>query len=438
MKELDTFTQRPLETLLIYLTIFISSVTFFTTPFEGYFHYVIFILFLPFFISKFGFPKLPFQILLLPLLIGIFQIGLGNNSAELFLKIFIGVLLSTSFYFYVFEYYDLDVNRLFRLYIKGCKIVSYIGLIQWLSYEIHFSFGYDYSWLFNKWGLVSNEAGGLRINSIFSEPAQFAIVLAPAVFVAIHGLIFRTDQYLRPFECLLIILVEFLSTASTGYIGFFVILLLLLVNYGYFMNLLLGFGALFALGSAIYSYVPEFHSRIDSSIGLWVDEDLSVKNVNSSSFVLYNNFHIAVENFKHSYFIGTGLGSHKIAFEKYSLTRNKGVLNFAFNKSDANSMFLRLLSETGIIGVVFILVVLYKCYIRKKPEEEDGHWIISNALLVLIILSLLRQGNYFLNGFPFIVWLYYYNFIDYRAKAIENNKVMEETVSEANYLQNQS
>jgi hypothetical protein len=29
-------------------------------------------------------------------------------------------------------------------------------------------------------------------------------------------------------------------------------------------------------------------------------------------------------------------------------------------------------------------------------------------MLVIIILYLLRQGNYFLNGFPLFMWMYYY------------------------------
>ncbi|HXC04054.1 MAG TPA: hypothetical protein VNZ86_04830 [Bacteroidia bacterium] len=419
MKEIEKFSPKPFETLLIYLTIFISSLTFFDTPFEGYFHYLIFLLFFPFFINHLGLPKVPFQLLLIPLVIGIFQVVMGNNTVQLFLKIFIGVMLSTSFYYYVFEYYNMDLERLFRLYLKGCKICCYIGLVQWVSYKVGFTPGYNYSWLLNKWAIVASAGGGLRVNSIFAEPAQFSIVMAPAVFVAFYSLILRTNKYFDPLESALIILLELLSTASTGYIGFFVVFLLLLANYGYFVNLLLGVVVAIAFGTAIYAYVPEFRSRVDSSIGLWIDEDLSVKNVNSSSFVLYNNFHIAKENFFNSYGLGTGLGSHKVAFDKYTLTRNTNILNFAFNKSDANSMFLRLWSETGIVGIFFILVLIFKCYVRRSDDDDDLHWVISNSMLVLIILSLFRQGNYFLNGFPFILWFYYYNFIIHKARKKE-------------------
>jgi hypothetical protein len=363
--------QKPIETLLIFLTVFISSITFFTSPFEGYFHYLIFALYFPFFFMRFGFPKIPFQLLFLPLVFGVLHIFLGNNSAALFWKIFLGIFLSTSFYFYVILYYEMNIDRLFRFYLRGCYLVCIIGLVQWVSYKIGFAPGYDYTWLFNKWGLVPSGNGGLRVNSVFAEPSQFATVIIPAVFVSFYSLFTQTIKYQNHYKSILIIFMSIMTTASTGYIGIFIILILLTMNYGHFVNFIGGIGAAILLGFIIYSYVPEFHSRIDSAIGLWVDEDLSVNNVNSSSFVLYNNLHVATENFKNNPLTGTGLGSHSFAFEKYSLTKNKGVLKFTFNKSDANSMLLRLISETGLMGVGFVLLVIFRFYIRRDPDEED-------------------------------------------------------------------
>jgi hypothetical protein len=416
--------QKSIETFLIFTTIFVSSITFFTTPFEGYFHYLIFLLFFPFFIFKYGFPQMPFKILLLPLIAGLYHISVGDDTWELFLKIFLGVLLSTSFYFYVFKYYDMDLERLFRLYLRGCVVVSWIGIVQWVSYKVGFKPGYDYNWLFNKWGLVASENGGLRVNSIFAEPAQFSIVLIPAVFIATQGLMTRSQTYLSSFQSFIVILVVILSTSSTGYIGFFVILLLLIMNYGHVMNLVIGLGAIIILASIMYTSVPEFQSRVDSTIGLWVNEDLSVNNVNSSSFVLYNNFHIASENFKSNIFTGTGLGSHKIAFDKYSLTRRRGFLLFENNQSDANSLLLRLMSETGLSGLIFILLLVFRCYVsRKADERNEVSWIISNSILPMLILCMIRQGNYFLNGLPFFFMLYYYNYLDYKNKKEEYQNI---------------
>ena len=59
-------------------------------------------------------------------------------------------------------------------------------------------------------------------------------------------------------------------------------------------------------GYAAYYNLDEFRSRVDTSIGLWIENDFDIKNTNSSSFVLYNNLHVAAENLKEHPIFGTG------------------------------------------------------------------------------------------------------------------------------------
>jgi hypothetical protein len=75
---------------------------------------------------------------------------------------------------------------------------------------------------------------------------------------------------------------------------------------------------------------------------------------------------------------------------------------------DANSMALRLMSETGIYGLVVMFFILFKCWIFKQRAASEEHWVMSNGIALIIILYLARQGHYFLNGFPFFLWLYFY------------------------------
>lgn len=404
-------------TLLIFISVFVSSITFFNSPFEGYLHYIVFLILLPGFYARFGIPKTPFKLLFLPFVLGVLQIYSGNNTWPGFMKIFIGVLLSASFYQYVMMHYKFNTEQIFSYYMKGAYIVSIIGIIEVISYYIGFTPGYDYRWIFNKWGLVPNSSGGIRMNSIFSEASQCAIMIAPAAFVVIYNIIFRKNYFIHTQKGLLILIATVLTTSSTGFIGFFISGILIMLNHAKISNFIGASVLFFALGSLLYGNSPEFKKRVDSGLGLWLEEDFSVENVNSSSFVLYNNYHIAIENFKSNPIAGSGLGSHAVAFEKYSLTKQAGILNIEFNKSDANSMFLRLLSETGILGIVFIFIFIFKFYVvRNKKHSESQHWIIGSALLVIIILYLLRQGNYFINGFPLFMWMYYYNYTDYKAK----------------------
>ena len=46
-----------------------------------------------------------------------------------------------------------------------------------------------------------------------------------------------------------------------------------------------------------YNNVSDFSNRVDSARGLWLEKDFNIDNTNNSSFVLYNNLHIAKKKF---------------------------------------------------------------------------------------------------------------------------------------------
>ena len=84
------------------------------------------------------------------------------------------------------------------------------------------------------------------------------------------------------------------------------------------------------------------------------------------------------------------------------------MIDLNFNKADANSMLLRLLSETGLYGVIIMLSFVIYNIVPRNKSANDTNWLVSNGILVVILVYLMRQGHYFINGFPFFLWLYYY------------------------------
>ena len=58
------------------------------------------------------------------------------------------------------------------------------------------------------------------------------------------------------------------------------------------------------------------------------------------------------------------------------------------------------------------MIFIFKGFIYKIDNQNDNHKIrknISHALFVLLVLVLIRQGNYMLNGLPLLFMLYYFN-----------------------------
>jgi O-antigen ligase len=222
-----------------------------------------------------------------------------------------------------------------------------------------------------------------------------------------------------------IIIAYLLTFSSLGILGIFLTVLFLLLNFGFFKYAII-FVPIFFFGfKYAYEEIPEFKERYDGTIEVFSKQNIRDYDVHGSSFVLYNNYHVATENFIRHPLFGTGLGSHAVAFEEYTLTNlDSNVVQITFNKADANSMFLRIMSETGLYGLIFIVIFFIKCWVFKQRSVDQEHWIISNALALIILLYLARQGHYFLNGFPLFLWMYYFNWKD-------NKKLRDQAKKEA-------
>lgn len=409
--------------LFIYISIFVNSLVFFKEPFEFYLGYLVYLLLLPTFLTRFGFNKYLIVIFSILFINGLFNIIIGNDTSAQFFKVFVGLFLSYFFYYYVVLEFKFNVEQLFKWYLYGCYLAAIIGIIQFISFQLGFFYGYNYHWLLNKWGVAKGGNFGIRVNSIFGEPTYLGAVLSASFFVALYNLFKREPYYLTRFQSLVIIIVYLLSFSGLGQTGIFLSLFFLAVNFGLIRYIFIAIPAAILLFNVMYDNSKDFRERYDGIIQLFTTGKFELGKTHGSSFILYNNYVVAMKNVKNNVLLGSGIGSHPVAFEKYSLGKDIKVYGFNLNSADANSMLLRLISETGVFGVSIFLFIIFKFYVKRDENRDTYHWLISNGILVMILLNLFRQGHYFLNGFPFFVMLYIYNSISYK-KYLETNELI--------------
>lgn len=415
--------------IFIYISIFINSYVFFKEPFEFYFGYLIFVVLLPGFIFRYGINRTLFYIFFILFCIGIGNILSGDNTAAQFFKVFTGLMLSYFFYYYVIVEFNFDIEQLFKWYLKGCYIAALIGVVQFFSFHLNFKPGYDFRWVLNKWGVIPGGNFGIRINSIFGEPTYLGTVLSAAFFVSLFNLFQKVPYYLTRFQSIIIIVIYILSFSGLAQVGIIFSLIFLALSYGFIRYVIFFVPLGILIVTFMYNNIRDFRDRYDSLVDLFTHGKFVLGQTHGSSFILYNNYRVALENFKTNFLFGTGVGSHPIAFEKYSIAKEIKVYGFNLNSADANSMLLRLISETGTFGVGIFFFIIFKCYVKRDAFYPTNHWLISNAILIMILLNLFRQGHYFLNGFPLFVLLYYFNSIAYK-EHIENNGLLPATAIE--------
>ncbi|MBL7935969.1 MAG: hypothetical protein JNM51_09220, partial [Bacteroidia bacterium] len=383
-------------------------------PFEFYVGYIIYVALLPGFVIRFGFNRNMFFIFLILFVTGLVHVLLDNNSSAQFFKVFIGLFLSYFFYYYVVLELDYDVEQLFKWYLKGAYITSILGIFQFIFFQIGYVSGYRFFNVFNKWGIITGGNFGIRVNSVFAEPTHLGAVLSSAFFIALYNLMRKETFGLTRFQSIIVVITYLLSFSGLGQVGIFLSFIFLAISFGLIRYIFVLIPIVILLFNFLYNNVSEFKDRLDSTFGLFFGgEKFELGKTHGSSFILYNNYVVAFENFKSNFLFGTGIGSHPTAFERYSIAKDISVWGFNLNSADANSMFLRLVSETGLFGVLIFLIIMVKCYVKRDINHLTYHWLVSNSILIMILLNLFRQGHYFLNGFPFFVIIYYYNSVSY-------------------------
>ncbi|MDQ6481885.1 hypothetical protein [Dyadobacter sp. LHD-138] len=382
-----------------------------------YYYYVLVIVLFPILLFKyrtidFGL----FAVLLFLFVTGLINVSLGNNELFSFSKIYLSITIFYCFYFYIIKSKDFDLAYLFRLYFKASLVTAFIGFVQFFSYLVRFKPGYNLSWLGLR-VIAPGELGGnllYPIHSITSEPAAFSLLLAPAVYMSLFSFTKKELPFpISKSQAILIISSFILTQSSTGFFALFIALILINFHRINFSRVLIASVTLSAVFITLYSVSIKFKDRLDSSIGLLTGEIIADAieggDTNGSSLILFNHFIIAKKNASDHPF-GTGLGSHHVAFYKYNTLKawftGFGPDATVLNINDANSLFSRILSETGYVGIFLTILFIMKYFIRSGPPYLV---MINHSCLVAIFTALLRQGHYFILGLPFFILCYYYS-----------------------------
>jgi hypothetical protein len=174
----------------------------------------------------------------------------------------------------------------------------------------------------------------------------------------------------------------------------------------------------------------EFNIKFSQTIDAFTNNSTKkedINELNTSSFALYSNYVIAKASFSEMPLTGTGLGTHETNYKKYfsQFFDEDFIIRYgAFNTADANSMFVRLMSETGLLGLGLFFIFLFKYFILRKgyadPDLRD-YTLINQSIFIWFIVRLVRTGNYFGNGFFLFFFIYYIS-----KKIIDNKRKKEQ------------
>lgn len=386
-----------------------------TLAFDLYYSYIFFILFLIILIANTGRIVFPPRWFMAGtgfiFLVSLFVIIINDMMSFSYWKQVFGILFTSIVYYNVLHYYRFDIRRVFRLYLRFAYWVALFGVFDNILHitGIHIT------------KKIQTGALQFREFSIMGEPFFLALALTPAVTYYLCFLRYAWKK--RKTQFIIILLCYFLTYSSIAVAGFILSSFFALYINDYFSarrgKLLLlpmiTFPLILVINILINN-VNLINARFTDTTELFLTTELKTNEAgtsNSSTFALYSNFIIARDSFLQDPLFGSGLGSHPLIFQETFLKYFSSDLMAAYgaqNQQDANSKFLRLLSETGLIGLCLFLFAFFKFFIPKRSIRwVPKDWIVINySIFVYMILCLIRNGNYINIGFFLFFFIYYF------------------------------
>ena len=316
-------------------------------------------------------------------------------------------------YYQFYHNYVPSKEELWRKVLRLSLWLCYIGYVQYIVFLVT---GNDYiGHIFSKQEMVETR---VRMTSVFLEPGNFAAFIVPSVAYSFFN---KENQFYTKREKLAVLIAMLLSFTTIGYL-----MLALVITYAY-RKILLKYVWVFAVPIVMFvGFVVNYSvsgEKTDSKfsgmltkfsnsyqmLGNLSYDDLAMAG-DLSTFAIYSNLWVAQE--APCRIVGTGLGTHEYSYEK--IYRNTGSNWYGINKTDAYSLYTRIFSEFGYVGLLLGALFLYRYHNFKDPKNV--------ALLFYFISLLIRGGFYFMYGVIFFFYLYYYT-SERNKKVMKNGKI---------------
>jgi len=313
---------------------------------------------------------------------GITSIALKTNELHLFLSQFVGIYFISLYFFNFFKIFQDQLKKIYTDYVWMCFYIAIIGIPLFL--------------------LVLIRKGHLEgFHSILAEPAHYATFVFPAFFYS-----YKNKELPRKIYKLLLFTI-IMSGSSLALLGLG-LSLILFPNRVRIWTLFIPFIVFACLLAGSYFVYPDFRTRVDDTVTVIQSADLTGANL--STYALLSNMYISIESFVNNPVSGSGLGSHEKSHGLF-IEDLAGTEAFSetltLNSKDANSLFLRVMSDMGMAGLLFIFYFIVRAYNRNKII--DSHKLFSKALLLYFFCKLFREGHYFSPEMYFFIFAYYFS-----------------------------
>lgn len=357
---------------------------------------------------------------------GLFNVVIGNDSIDLLMVQLSSIIFCYVAFANVISQYD--VNDIVSVYWKFATVTALIGVVEQLGALLNLRILVKIPFLYTFTKFDYRVIGFAKISSICREPSFLGYILAPAVCLTIcyyyapEFIDVGLDLFQKKYQRVLIILAYLFTFSGVAYFGVAIMLGIIWYKKRFSVKKLILPILAAALFMMAYFNVPDVHIRIDDTLRIFLEGDMDGSIVNLSSYTYYSNYLVVKKTLAKTIGLGSGLGSYQMMFDKFN-NSSWGGSGISLNREDANSGLFRIAAEMGIPGVMGVVFFLAHYF----PPKSKKRVAYSIALSSLLMMFLLRQGNYIHAGSVLFIMLYQKNHFE-PTKLEKKEKVTYERV----------
>lgn len=397
------------ENIFLWLII---GVNFFWDVFMSYYKYlphILLFVMLIFYIIVYKKIKMDMQFVVIISCImvhGLVNCFFGNTEASYMIIQVLTIIINYMAFSNILEMYS--IKNIISAYWKSAYFMGIIAIVQEICGILGMSNNSSIPVL--RWFIryFENMSGHIvRVRGLCSEASFLGYYLAPAICI-IMFLILKNKLISEEFKNeikkrqMIVILVGFLfSFSAVAYIGLLIVFIIILFSENNSFKKFFMIAGTLIVCYVVYSNIPFIKIRVDDTFAMFRNYGNNYNSVNLSSYTLYLAYVVTRKSLRYTLLLGGGIGSCSNMYSKFALA-GWGGQKLILNSDDANSLFLRLLIEFGVIGIVTLVAFL----VRNLPKQKNDNFVISMSILTLLFMILLRQGNYTHAGLLMYVYLY--------------------------------
>ena len=404
--------------VLIFLTILFQGsnhLKIFPSPFFKYMISLLFILLVFKNIKEKKIPKINIFIIITLFILYLYSIIVSLDKRLVVPMIFFIIEIYTfKMYIDLFETKEALFERILKIILISASLISIIGFIQIIGYKLNIWFLYNYEWM----GIIPNYDGYLsegRFYSIYDEPAHLCTILSAGIFASYY--------FMKKYKIYTKYIIQMLLITSFGILTGSVITYVTMIMFGMyilFYNIYIEnkkisikqiviFAIIIILITIFAINKPHVLKNAVEKINNFFSNNVnSVNAQNNTTFALKSNFLISTNKIKDGYIIGSGIFTHEFFYYDYIDKIYPSRYQIYLNYSDAASIFIRFISEFGILSIaLFSLIIIYIC---KSFARKD---YIGLFYILLFITQGMRLGDYtwLFNCLPIVIILSNLKFI---------------------------